>query len=194
MSKSILDGRSTSQKVEEAIEFLKEHGYVVRGPLLSQSDVQTPAHLVRYFYDALVKYRPSNTTIYGGNTVRDRAIAKELIDSRVKTGCSKKRAVVESCEIIDLLFKHEERLGLTQTITSMTVLGQSKMGWVTEKLLQIRENLDKSVAREENDKYFQQLYTEQEVNVKYDSIKAAREKMDEVLENYGKKEEDRKRD
>ena len=189
MSKSILDGRTTAQKVEEAIDFLKERGYVIRGPLLTVSDVKTPAHLVRYFYDTLTKYRPDNTTIYGGNDVRDRVIAKELINSRVKTGCSKQRAIAESCELIDLLFRHEDRLGLSQTISSMVVLGQSKMGWITEKLLQIRENLDRSVDKEENDKYFQRLYTEQEVNIRRDEIEQAREKMDKVLENNGKKED-----
>jgi hypothetical protein len=189
MSKSILDGRTTAQKVEEAIDFLKEHGYVVRGPVLVRDQVKTPAQLVRYFYDVLVKYRPESATIYGGNPARDRVMAKELINSRMKTGCSRQRATTESCEIIDLLFKYESRLGLTHTIASMVVLGQSKMGWVTEKLLQIRENLDRSLTKEENAKFFQRLYTEQEVNIKTKNIEEAREKLDEVLENYGKKEE-----
>jgi hypothetical protein len=189
MSSSILDGRSTAQKVEEAIKFLQEHGYVVRGPLLLKDSVKTPAHLVRYFYDTLTKYRPNNITIYGGNPARDRSIAKELIEARKKTGCSRQRAVTESCEIIDLLFKYEDRVGLTQTVASMVVLGQNKMGWVTEKLLQIRENLDRSLTKEENARYFQQLYAEQERNVRQDAITEARNKMDEVLENYGKKEE-----
>lgn len=189
MSNSILDGRTTAQKVEEAIAFLQEHGYVVRGPLLLKNNVKTPAHLVRYFYDTLTKYRPNSVTIYGGNPARDRAIAKELIDSRIKTGCSRPRAVAESCEIIDLLFKYEDHVGLTQTISSMVVLGQNKMGWVTEKLLQIRESLDRSLAKEENARYFQQLYAEQERNIKQNEIKEARSRMDKVLDNYGKKEE-----
>ena len=186
---SILDGRTHVQKIEEAVAFLKENGYVIRGPLLLKENVTTPAHLVRYFYDTLARYRPDSVTLYGGNTVRDRVLAKELIAARLKTGTSKKRAITESCEIIDLLFKYEERLGLSQTVASMVVLGQRKMGWITEKLLQIRENLDRSVVKEENAKYFQELYTKQAVNVKQDVLKVARKKMDEVLENYGKKEE-----
>jgi hypothetical protein len=189
MSNSLLDGRTTAQKVEEAINLLKEKGYVIRGPILLRDQVKTPAHLVRYFYDTMARYRPDTSTIYGGNAVRDRAVAKELINARTKTGCSKERGITESCEIIDLLFKYEERLGLSQTVASMVVLGQNKMGWITEKLLQIRENLDRSVVNEENAKYFQRLYLEQEYNVKDDNIKEARKKLDEVLENYGKKEE-----
>jgi hypothetical protein len=189
VSRGLLDGRTTAQKIQEAIDLLQENGYVVRGPLLVKDAVKTPAQLVRYFYDMLARYRPESVTIYGGNTVRDRAVAKELIAARMKTGCSKQRAITESCEIIDLLFKYEDRLGLAQTVASMVVLGQSKMGWVTEKLLQIRENLDRSVLQEEDAKFFQQLYNKQEANITQDKIKEAREKMDEVLENYGKKEE-----
>ena len=128
---SILDGRTHAQKIEEALAFLKENGYVIRVPLLPKEDVKTPAHLISYLYDTLAKYRPNTVTLYGGNTVRDRVIAKELIAARMKTGTSKKRAVTESCEILELLFKYEERLGLSQTVASMVVLGQSKMGWIT---------------------------------------------------------------
>lgn len=191
---AILDGRTHAQKIEEALAFLKENGYVIRGPLLLKENVTTPAHVVRYFYDTLARYRPNSVTLYGGNTVRDRVLAKELIAARMKTGTSKKRAITESCEIIDLLFKHEERLGLSQTVASMVVLGQGKMVWITEKLLQIRENLDRSVVKEENAKYFQELYKKQAASIKQDVLNEARDKLDKVLEKNGKKEETSRED
>ena len=189
MSYPLLDGRTEAQKIIEAIDFLKENGYVVRGPILNKEGVRTPAQLVRYFYDMLAKYRTDSVTISSGNSTRDRVIAKGLIAARLKTGCSKKRAITESCELIDILFRHEERLGLSQTVHNMAVLGQGNMVWVTERLLQIREGLDKSVSREEDAKFFQQLYSEQENNVNSESLKDAKIRMDKVLDRYGKEEE-----
>lgn len=188
MSKPLLDGRSPAQRIQEAIDLLKDNGYVVRGPMVMRGHVKTPTHLVNYFYDTLARYRPSSVTIYAGNMTRDRALAKSLIASRQKTGCSKKRAVVESCELIDLLFKYEEHVGLSGTVSSMAVLGQDRMGWVTEKLLQIREDLDRSLMREEDARFFQRMYKSQEENVEQLQLEAARKHMDEVLSKYGKKE------
>jgi len=189
MSKPLLDGRTDSQKVIEAIDFLKERGYVVRGPMMLKEDVRTPAQLVRYFYDVLARYRTDSVTISTGNSTRDRVIAKALIDARAKTGCGKKRAIAESCELIDILLKHESRLGLSQTVHNMAVLGQGNMSWVTERLLQIKEGLDKAIRREEEAKFFQQLYSQQENNIDSEELKEAKSRMDKVLERYGKEEE-----
>lgn len=188
MSSPLLDGRTNAQKVIEAIDFLKERGYVVRGPITLKEDVRTPAHLVRYFYDVLARYRTDSVTISTGNSTRDRVIAKGLIDARAKTGCGRKRAITESCELIDILLRHEERLGLSQTVHNMAVLGQGNMSWVTERLLQIREGLDKAVRKEEEAKFFQQLYSQQENNIDSKELKDAKSRMDKVLERYGKEE------
>ena len=188
MSDIGLDGRTLAQRVQEAIDFLQAEGYAVRGPLLYHTDVKTPAHLVRYFYDVLIKYRPENKTIYGGNKTKDLVIAKQLIAARRKTGCTIKRAIGESCELIDLLFKHEDRLGLTFTVTSMSVLGQGKLVWVTERLLQIREGHDRQVSKDADESFFQDLFSSQYENIKQTNLDIAREKLDKVLENYGKKE------
>jgi hypothetical protein len=189
MNPSILDGRTTAQKIAEAIAFLQDNGYVIRGPLVMKKDVRTPAHLVRYFYDTLAKYRPNSVTISTGNSTRDRILAKGLIDARAKTGCGRQRALAESCELIDILFKYEPRLGLSQTVHNMAVLGQGNMSWVTERLLQLREGLDKAVRKEEEAKFFQQLYSQQETNIDSKELKDAKNRMDKVLERYGKKEE-----
>jgi len=183
-----LDGRSLTQRVAECIEFLKEQGYAVRGPFKRKTDVKTPAHLVRYFYDVLTKYRPDSVTMYGGNRSKDLVIAKDLISARVKSGCSKQRAIAESCTVIDLLFKYEDRLGLTFIVSSMSVLGQGKLSWVTERLLHINEGLDKQLAKDENEVYFQELFLKQSENVKQRDLDVARDKLDKILESHGKKE------
>jgi hypothetical protein len=189
MTNFILDGRSLDQKLEEAKGLLREHGFVVHGPLLSRNDVSTPTQLVKYFYNVLACYRPDSVTISVGSPMRDLAVAKGLIAARIETGCSRKRAIAESCEIIDLLFKHEERLGFSQPIYTMSVLGQGNMGWVTERLLQIRERLDRAIEKEEDALFFQQLYEWQENNINKEDLKEARDRLDKVLDRHGKKEE-----
>lgn len=183
---SILDGRTLSQKIEDAKRLLLDNGYLVRGPLLKKSDVDTPAKLVRFFYDTLALYNPSFKTVYSGNLHRDRAIAKRLIESRIDVGSGKDRAISECCELITLLFQYEDKLGLGFPITSMGVLGQASMGWVTEKLWQLYEGVNYQVYQHEENEWWSALYKEQENNIDDDVIRKAKERMDRILERYGK--------
>lgn len=182
----ILDGRSQEQKIADAIELLQENGYLVRGPLLKKNEVKTPAQLVRFFYDTLMRYRPDRDYGHTANSQRDRGIAKQLIESRQSTGVSKARAVQESCEIIELLFEYEPLLHLSRPITSMNVLGQDRLGWITERLLGIKEGLDNEATAIEDALYFDKLSREQEKIVDVIRLTEARERMDKVLERYAK--------
>ena len=140
--KPLLDGRSLNQRIAEAKELLLEHGYIVKDPVLKKSDVQTPSQLVRFFYDTLARYNPQMKFVFAGNP-RDRGIAKRFIESRISLGSSQERALAECCELIEVLFRYEEYLGLSFKVTSMGVLGQDSMSWVTERLVQIYEGLNR---------------------------------------------------
>ena len=180
----VLDGRSLQQKVDDAIELLREQGYLVRGPLLSRTNVKTPAQLVRFFYDTLSRYRPDRQYGHAGSKQRDRAIAKQFIEARKSTGVSKARALQECCDLIELLFEHEPLLHLSRPITSMGVLGQDRLGWITERLVGIKEGLDNEAAAAEDALYFERLSRKQENVVDTERLSKARKRMDKVLERY----------
>jgi len=184
-----LDGRSLAQKVEDAKNLLREQGYLVRGPMLFKHEVQTPSHLVRFFYDMMAQRNPQLEMVYAGNTQKDRAIAKRLIEARIDLGSSRQRAIEESCELIELLFQYEGELGLSFRVTSMSVLGQESMGWVTERLWQIREGLNSAVESELDRKWFDALYLQQENNISHSRLLEAQKRMDGVLLRDGKTKE-----
>lgn len=183
-----LDGRSTRQRIEAAKEFLLEHGYLVRGPIMIRNQVKNSTQLVRFFYDTMVKYRPRLEMVYAGNIKKDRVIAKRLIEARVGLGVSRQRAIAECCEFIIILFQYEDYLGLSFPVTSMSVFGQESMGWVTEKLWHIYEGLNRIIDQEEDQLWFDRIYNEQEKNISDESLVKARDKMDRILERYGKEE------
>jgi len=182
-----LDGRSQDQKIADAISLLRDNGYLVRGPLLSKTKIKTAAQMVRFFYDTLLRYHPDREYGHSGNKQRDRGIAKQLILSREATGVSKARALQESCDIIELLFKHEALLHLSRPITSLSVLGQDRLGWVTERLLAIKEGLDNEALAAEEAFYFEHLSRSQEAVVDEERLAKAKERMDGILERYAKK-------
>jgi len=188
--KPLFDGRSKKKKIADAIDLLQSNGYVVRGPLIRKSEVQTPSQLVRFFYDTLAKYNPEFKMVFSGNP-KERGIAKRFIESRVSLGVSQDRAVGECCDLIELLFKYERYLGLNFKITSMGVLGQENMSWVTERLVQIYEGVNAQVTQDEESKWWQELYDSQENNVSVKKLEDARNKMDRILSNYAQKEKDR---
>lgn len=187
--KSLLDGRSTDQQIADAKALLLKHGYIVKDPAVPKHEVQTPSQLVRFFYDTMARYNPQFKLVFAGNP-KDRGIAKCFIESRISLGASPERAVAECCELIELLFKYEDCLGLSFKVTSMGVLGQGTMSWVTERLVQIYEGVNRQVNREEEGSWWQALYDHQEANVDLDALENARNKMDRILESHAKKEED----
>ena len=183
-----LDGRSREQKIEDAKKLLQENGYVVRGPLLPKHAVQTPAQLVRFFYDVMAQYNPQFTMVYAGNVQKERAVAKRFIESRIDAGSSRERAIEECCELIILLFKYEKYLGLSFPITSMSVFGQESMGWLTERLWQIYVGINDEIEEAEDQRWFDEFYKEQEENVSKERLEAAKSRMDKVLKRNAKKE------
>ena len=187
MNKLPLDGRSKEQQIEEAKRLLMENGYLVRGPLLCPARVRTPSDLVRFFYDKMVEYNPGYRMAYSGSKKRDLDIAKKFIASRQVTGISKKRALFEACTLIDCLFKYEDCLNLHSPITSTAVLGQDNMAWVTEKLIDICNGFNRTVNREEDQRWFDAFYRYQEDHIDEKQVRRAEQRLGMEHDN-GKKE------
>ena len=89
--------------------------------------------------------------------------------------------MAECCELIELLFKYEDKLGIDFVVTSMGVLGQGKMSWITDRLVQVKEGFDAQVVAEENDRFFQSKLEEQEKNVDTAHLEKTREVLDKII-------------
>lgn len=187
------DGRSIEQKIEDAISLLRDYGYSVRPPSLTKAQLDAVPEskylltIVRYFYEKLVEYNTEYRLQYSGNMKRDLGIAKAFLESRELTGISKKAAFLQCCEIIGNLFTYQHLLGLNNPITSMSILNQTvATAWVTEKLLDICNNINRDLEEVKEEFWFDSLYDEQERNRDSKLLDSSIEKMDKYLETYGK--------
>lgn len=177
MNRLPLDGRSEEQKIQEAIELLRDRGYTIIEPIGEVSFVKTTPQLVKFFYATLHKYKPNCQYAYSKSSKRDLAIAKSFIDSRVSAGSSRHRAIHECCGIIEALFKYESRLNLNFEVTSFSALGQDKMSWITEKIVTILNNLDREVNAAVNEEWYSQLYQAQESTVPEEQVEKAKKRL-----------------
>lgn len=186
--KSIFDVRTDAQKIEDAAELLKEAGYLVRGPLLDKSNVNTPHKLVRFFYDTLERAHPNNILSCSlENKKRDLATAKRFVESRMELGVDKKRAYIECCALIQVLFTYESELGLRFSITSMSILGQDEFSWLTEKLIAIYNGMNLDLEKRETERWYDSLYDRlSEQPVDETEYKDTVTKLDGMLCNNGK--------
>jgi hypothetical protein len=157
-----IDGRTLQQKILDARQLLEENGYIVHGPFINGYEVNSVGDLVKFFYDKMFYYNPGLLLSYSGSKKQDLDLAKKFLKSRMDLGLGKKRAIEECCLIIDSLFKYETHIGLKSKITSMSVLGQDTMAWVTTKILNFINGLDNEVNEHEESVWHNKLYLEQE--------------------------------
>lgn len=188
MAPPLFDGRSLAKKIEDAKSLLEENGYLVRGPLILKKDVRTPAELMKFFYDRMAFYNPNMVVAYSSLRKRDLSLAKNFIDARQESGISRDRAVAECCEIIETLFRHEDRLGLNFKITSMSILGQEALGWITDKAVDIINNYNFEIAADKENAWFDKFYNNQEDNLSDKLVQEANKRLG-IEEKNGKEED-----
>lgn len=186
---SLFDGRSKQQRIEDAKKLLLDNGYLVREPLLEITDVKDPSQLVRFFYDRMLFYNPKRRMSAVADP-RDKRVAQKFIESRIDTGISKERALIECCILIDILFKYEDDLGISYHITNMGLLGNDKMSWVVERLWRIYESLDAEINNSKEQNWWETFYKKQEETISEERLLAARQRMDRILSDYAKDKED----
>ncbi len=182
----MMDGRSVAQKIEDAKKLLEDHGYMIRGPITLRENVKTPADLVRFFYDKMTEYNPSMLMHYSNTRKRDLGMAKAFIEARQALGVSKPRAITECCALIETLFKHESKMGLNFKVSSMSILGQEALGWITDKLVDMVNGFNTQLATEQDTIWFEGFYREQEEAVPKHVVDEANKRLG-LEENDGKK-------
>lgn len=182
------DGRSKEQKILDAISLLEKEGYLVRGPLLKASSVKSPLDLVKFFYDKMAQYNPDLLMYYSSSRRQDLAAAKKLIQSRIDVGSGSERAMTECCTLIESLFKYEEYLELSFKITSMGVLGQDSMAWVSQKLTDVINGFNRPLEVSKEERWFDRYYKENEGNLPQEVINKSNRRLG--IEDEDGKEED----
>jgi hypothetical protein len=124
--------------IEEAISLLREAGYVVIAPkTINDTSVKNAKQLVDFFY-AYLQYRYPNRILHHyGSDKKDSAIASKFIKHRMSSGATKKRAIQECCLIIKTIIDNEDVIGLDEPLSSVSILGQNELKWVTDKAISI---------------------------------------------------------
>jgi hypothetical protein len=185
-------------QIDGAIILLKEHGYKVfktaeevrdeaikAGYKVSEPDVVNSkivnmTDLRKYFFKRLWAKHPEWRKYYvQGNYESELRMIRLFVESREKTGLNRFNAIQECVRIIDTIFDHEAEFKFKDPI-DIRVLGQGKVGWVTEKasLILAREHHEREEAQ------FQKLVNEREQDSSMDLAKRASE-LDAMLAKMG---------
>lgn len=130
------------------IELLLEEGYKVVEREKPKYNIRNYDDLIHLFYGFL-EYRHPEFACNFRDLNRDRKIAKLFIEERARiNNINKENALGECAEIIETIFIHEEEFNFKIPLT-FGILGQQKLGWVTDKAIQIinRKKLNKNEER-----------------------------------------------
>jgi len=158
------------KKIEKYREFLIEKGFRVENPPKSlKFNIKTLDELINFFYSRMSLKHP-DLKLVKRNFGRDRKIASAFVKSRMEKGINRQRAYSESAELIEILFREEERFKFKYPVKSIGILGQKNLRWVTEKLenMWLREKIyEKSKYLRE---FNQKLEKAQEVEVELEQL------------------------
>jgi hypothetical protein len=132
----MVQGDLFKDDVQLAIDLLESKGYAVIPPKKKVSiDCRK---LVNFFYQRLGRYHPQGSYM-SSNTARDMKLAKYFAQSLFERGCPSEKVWDYAHDVIECMLKHEDKLGLKNPITDMTILGQDKLRWITDKTILIME-------------------------------------------------------
>jgi hypothetical protein len=126
------------------------------------ANIKKSSDLIEYFYTMLQFYNPDRKIHYTQNMNVDKKFASSLVKSRMSTGISKKRALLESAAIIRCVIENESRFNISFSITSMSVLGQVSLKWITDRAIRIINMEDEEVEKEEMVRLENNLYIKDE--------------------------------
>lgn len=149
---------------EEAKKVAIEFGYKVSDPIFANDKIVTLKDLRNYFYMKLSQKYPRNTYMDLG-WQRELRMLKLFVESRESTGLNKFNAIQECVAIIDVIFDHETEFGF-KTPIDIRVLGQGKLGWITQKALSILNNKIQQLQEQSVDKLIERKDIERKIDLK----------------------------
>lgn len=139
---------SDEELVKACKEFLKEKGYsVTESVTCSVPDIDSIDKLIGYFYGRLKNEHKEYESVYI-HQIRDRAVAKQFINYRMQiNGVNRRTALQECTQIVKTVLDHYDEFNFKFNV-NFSIFGNAKLGWVTEKAIDII-NKKSAVRREE---------------------------------------------
>jgi len=165
---------------EEAIEYLQGLGYRVQKVSFPEvSSITSVKKLTEFFYYKRQQYNADRKYPYSIDYSEDAKNVSSFVKSREKLGLGHKQATQEAAQIIDGLFKYEERLNLSSPILSTKILAQRPIiDWVLSLMNDAAVDLNDA----EDNAYADALMDEYVKKYKEDDEKRISEKRRQILE------------
>lgn len=160
-----LSGKDVNEaKIQAAKDILLEAGYkVVKIGLIT--NVKTVKDLKDYFYSRLYQKYPEVCKNRVDNVQLDMRFANLFLESRLGMGTVGKAVALQECvEIIDVIFDYEDEFMFKYPITSISILGQGKLGWITQKAIEILNREKHKEMVKKSDRMLQEIEDSMEVD------------------------------
>jgi hypothetical protein len=172
------------QRIEDCKQFLISKGYRVEDPPTRlKFNIKTLDELIEFFYSRM-SLKHKELKFVSRRKVMDRKIMSDFVKSRMDKGISRERAIDECAEMIDILFRHEEKFRFKYPVLSVGILGQRNLAWVTEKIedFLLKERI-KARIRERHEfnrnlEKMQDIETQEEFLTKEEDLKKILEEME----------------
>ena len=170
------------------VEYLKGQGCSVRLPMSYSVKITKLDDLLSMFYEFLSNFYELHL-LPSTNKKRDRAIAKAFVEGRMETDSINRDAALQQCGlIIQTIFKHLDVFKF-ETPPTFGILGQQKMGWITERAIQI---INKEIVKDKElslmlavDKMTDNIEKNCQMGFSLDELKAIQKRLE---DKNGKKE------
>lgn len=175
--------------VKACIDFIREKGYSVTKPIeTTVSAIRTLDDLIAYFYGRLKNERRDEYKAVYINSSRDRKIAKGFVENRMKiNGLNRSTALQECAEIVKIVLDNYDLFHFKYQI-NFSIFGNDKLGWVTERAIDIINKKNKDKKDQEYQRRLDEITAEaaKETPRGYDDLDGLLAQLEE--ENDGKKE------
>ena len=127
------------------VEYLKGQGYSVSPPHKYPLEIKKLDELIAMFYGFIRNNYPRQMWSYP-NGKKDRPIAKAFIERRMTDdGIDRKTALNQCGLIVRTVLSHPDIFKF-EAAPSFGIFGQAKLGWITERALQI---INDQIAKDE---------------------------------------------
>jgi hypothetical protein len=159
-----------AQRIGEYKDYLISKGYRVKDPPEnSKFIIKTLDELIEFFYSRM-SLKHKELKYVTRRKAMDRKIMSDFVKSRMAKGINKERAIDECAEMIDILFRYEEKFKFKYPVLSVGILGQKNLSWVTEKIEDFM-NSERIKARiKERQAYRANLEKRQDVEMEEESL------------------------
>lgn len=133
-----LSGVSVDEtELEVAKEILLDAGYKVTKVLITTKFEKTK-ELKDFFYSRLYSKYPERLIDKVDNIKRDMRMANDFIESRMLDNTIGRMVALQECvDIINIIFDYEDEFMFKYPVVNIGILGQGKIGWITQKAVEI---------------------------------------------------------